>query len=156
MNKILISTCTILYYVRYAVITTDCSQVAELQRTRPLAGVSEAAGDGGGDEGSLVEVLGQPQRRGRGLPRPGPRPLTLLRGRAEEAVRLRRLETLQRLQVLERLDRVERLQRLQRLQRLMGMLERLRRLQMLRPRRSEGEGTVLEDSRLKLPWLDWF
>ena len=153
MNKILISTCTILYYVRYAVITTDCSQVAELQRTRPLAGVSEAAGDGGGDEGSLVEVLGQPQHRGRGLPRPGPRPLTLLRGRAEEAVRLRRLETLQRLQRLEGLDRVERLQRLQR---LMGMLEGLRRLQMLGPRRSEGEGTVLEDSRLKLPWLDWF
>ena len=106
MNKILISTCTILYYVRYAVITTDWSQVAELQRTRPLAGVSEAAGDGGGDEGSLVEVLGQPQRRGRGLPRPGPRPVTLLRGRAEEAVRLRRLETLQRLQRLVRLDRV--------------------------------------------------
>ena len=142
-----------MYYVRYAVITTDWSQVAELQRTRPLAGVSEAAGDGGGDEGSLVEVVGQPQRRGRGLPRPGPRPLTLLRGRAEEAVRLRRLETLQRLQMLEGLDRVERLQRLQR---LMGMLEGLRRLQMLGPRRSEGEGTVLEDSRLRLPWLDWF
>ena len=142
-----------MYYVRYAVITTDCSQVAELQRTRPLAGVSEAAGDGGGDEGRLVEVLGQPQRRGRGLPRPGPRPLTLVRGRAEEAVRLRRLETLQRLQRLEGLDRVERLQRLQR---LMGMLEGLRRLQMLGPRRSEGEGTVLEDSRLRLPRLDWF
>ena len=152
MNKILISTCTILYYVRYAVITTDWSQVAELQRTRPLAGVSEAAGDGGGDEGSLVEVLGQPQRRGRGLPRPGPRPVTLLRGRAEEAVRLRRLETLQRLQRLERLDRVERLQRLQR---LMGMLEGLRRLQMLGPRRSEGKGTVLEDSRLRLTRLNW-
>ena len=152
MNKILlISTCTILYYVRYAVITTDWSQVAELQRTRPLAGVSEAAGDGGGDEGRLVEVLGQPQRRGRGLPRPGPRSVTLGRGRAEEAVRLRRLETLQRLQRLEGLDRVERLQRLQR---LMGMLEGLRRLQMLRSRRSEGEGTVLEDSRL--PRLDWF
>ena len=137
-------------HVRYAVITTDCSQVAELQRTRPLAGVSEAAGDGGGDEGRLVEVLGQPQRRGRGLPRPGPRPVTLVRGRAEEAVRLRRLETLQRLQRLEGLDRVERLQR------LMGMLEGLRRLQMLRPRRSEGEGPVLEDSRLRLPRLDWF
>ena len=111
-----------MYYVRHAVITTDCSQVAELQRTRPLARVSEAAGDGGGDEGRLVEVLRQPQHRGRGLPRPGPHPLTLVRGRAQEAVRLRRLETLQRLQMLERLDRV---QRLQRLQRLMGMLERL-------------------------------
>ena len=142
-----------MYYVRHAVVTTDCSQVAELQRTRPLARVSEAAGDGGGDEGRLVEVLRQPQHRGRGLPRPGPHPLTLVRGRAQEAVRLRRLETLQRLQMLERLDRV---QRLQRLQRLMGMLERLRRLQMLRPRRSEGEGTVLEDRRLRLTRLDWF
>ena len=143
-----------MYYVQYAVITTNGSQVAELQRTRPLAGVSEAAGDGGGDEGRLVEVLGQPQRRGRGLPRPGPHPVTLLRGRAEEAVRLRRLETLQRLQMLEGLDRVERLQRLQR---LMGMLEGLRRLQMLRPRRrSEGESPVLEDSRLRLTRMDWF
>ena len=139
-----------MYYVRHAVVTTDCSQVAELQRTRPLARVSEAAGDGGGDEGRLVEVLRQPQHRGRGLPRPGPHPLTLVRGRAEEAVRLRRMETLQRLQMLERLDRVERLQR------LMGMLERLRRLQMLRPRRSEGEDTVLEDRRLRLTRLDWF
>ena len=142
-----------MYYVRHAVITTDCSQVAELQRTRPLARVSEAAGDGGGDEGRLVEVLRQPQHRGRGLPRPGPHPLTLVRGGAQEAVRLRRLETLQRLQMLERLDRVERLQRLQR---LMGMLERLRRLQMLGPRRSEGEDTVLEDRRLRLTRLDWF
>ena len=139
-----------MYYVRHAVVTTDCSQVAELQRTRPLARVSEAAGDGGGDEGRLVEVLRQPQHRGRGLPRPGPQTLTLVRGRAQEAVRLRRLETLQRLQMLERRDRVERLQRLQR---LMGMLERLRRLQMLRPRRSEGEGTVLEHRRLRLDWF---
>ena len=142
-----------MYYIRHAVVTTDCSQVAELQRTRPLARVSEAAGDGGGDEGRLVEVLRQPQHRGRGLPRPGPHPLTLVRGRAQEAVRLRRLETLQRLQMLEGMDRVERLQRLQR---LMGMLERLRRLQMLRPRRSEGEDTVLEDRRLRLTRLDWF